>query len=258
MTNTRADQPPSASPSDGIARVQRIASGIFEVDNALSNGLAANVKVYRHGETVLFPEKHANFSCVLLSGWMTASVLLAHGKRQVSEIYLKGDLVEPTSEDGSSRELLQAATDLSILRFCLPPLSEVATRWPRLVGWLEDQRHRLRALDLEHLTALGNCNAVQRVIWLLLQLARRTANGNMGISADFAFPLTQADLADYLGMTAIHLNRTIREMREANIAYFRNGHVTIPDLDRLERQCAFVGLAPSRRSNEADQLLLGE
>lgn len=216
-------------------------SGILEVDSALSNGLVAHVKVYRHGETVLLPGEQVDFSCVLLSGWMTASVSLAHGKRQISEIYLKGDLVEPTSEDGKSQELLQAVSDLSLLKFRLPPLHEAASRWPGLVGWLEDQRHRLRALDLEHLAALGNCNAVERMSWLLLRLARRTANGSMGISTDFAFPLTQTDLADYLGITAIHLNRTIRELREADVVRFKNGHVAIPDLKRLERQCVIAG-----------------
>jgi CRP-like cAMP-binding protein len=223
-----------------MARVQPIASGILEVDSAVSDGLVADVKVYRRGETVLLPEEEVQFTCVLLSGWMTASISLTHGKRQISEIYLKGDLVEPTSEGGRNQELLQAATDLSILRFRLPPLPEAAARWPGFVSWLQDQRHRLRVLDVEHLAALGNCNAVQRMSWLLLRLARRTANGNAGISADFAFPLTQTDLADYLGMTAIHLNRTIRELREANVANVRNGHIVIPDLKRLERQCIII------------------
>lgn len=248
MINSGANEPPPSTPS-GIAKAQRVASGILEVDHALSNGLVADIKVYRLGETVLMPEEEVEFTCVLLSGWMTASVSLAHGKRQISEIYLKGDLVEPTSEGGRNQEFLQAATDLSILKFRLPPLPEAATRWPRFVGWLQDQRHRLRVLDVEHLAALGNCNAVQRLSWLLLRLARRTANGNTGISTDFAFPLTQTDLADYLGMTAIHLNRVIRELREANVAHFRNGHVMIPDLKRLERHCVITGPLSARVSN---------
>jgi CRP-like cAMP-binding protein len=121
---------------------------------------------------------------------------------------------------------------------------------PRFMSWLQDQRHRLRALNVEHLAALGNCNAVQRLSWLLLRLARRTANGSAGISADFAFPLTQTDLADYLSMTAIHLNRTVRKLREANVAHLRNGHIMIPDLQRLERQCVIIGPASSRMSHD--------
>lgn len=233
VTNTPAHQSPSLASSGAVARMGWIRSGIFEVDNALSNGLIAEVKVYRHGEAVLSPDKRSDFSLILLSGWMTASVSLTHGKRQISEIYLKGDLFEPASEDGKSQEFLCAATDLSVLRFRLPALPEAAARWPDLVGWQEDQRHRLRVLSLEHLAALGNCSAVQRVSWLLLRLARRIANGSTGISADFALPLTQADLADYLGMTAVHLNRTIRKLRETNVAHVRNGHIVIPDLSRL-------------------------
>lgn len=255
MTQTRADRSPSPNLSGTIIRVQRKSSGVFEVDNALSNGLVADVKVYRQGETVLLPEDQADFSGVLLSGWMTASVLLAHGKRQISEIYLKGDLVEPTSEDGKSQEFLQAATDLSILKLRLPPRPEAAARWPSLVDWLEEQRHRLRVLDLEHLAALGSCNAVQRVIWLLLRLARRMTDGSMGVSTKFAFPLTQTELADYLGMTPIHLNRTIRELRETNVARFTNGHIMIPDLKRLELRCVIVGAVSDQLSNETSQLL---
>ena len=55
----------------------------------------------------------------------------------------------------------------------------------------------------------------------------------------YALPLTQTDLAECLGLTAVHVNRVLKELREMGLLVFRGGRVTIEDVDRLRRIAEF-------------------
>jgi CRP-like cAMP-binding protein len=68
---------------------------------------------------------------------------------------------------------------------------------------------------------------------LLLELGAKLALVGLGSKAGYACPLTQYHLADELGLSAVHVNRVLRKLREDGLATFRNGRVTFDDFDRL-------------------------
>lgn len=67
----------------------------------------------------------------------------------------------------------------------------------------------------------------------LLELGARLALVGMGSKAGYTCPLTQYHLADALGLTAVHVNRVLRQLREAGLVTFRDGQVTFDNFDRL-------------------------
>ena len=86
---------------------------------------------------------------------------------------------------------------------------------------------------VEHLVDLGRRNALERTVHFLLELGARLRLVGLGSQAGYACPLSQYLLSDALGLSAVHVNRILRQLREDGLLTFRNGRVTFDDFDRL-------------------------
>jgi CRP-like cAMP-binding protein len=97
------------------------------------------------------------------------------------------------------------------------------------------------AIHREWIGRLGHSAAV-RIAHLLCELQARF--GVVGLATPEGFPidLTQSDLGDMTGLTPVHVNRTLRKLREAGLAVVRDGYASIPDLPRLRD---FAGFDPT-------------
>ncbi len=86
---------------------------------------------------------------------------------------------------------------------------------------------------VEHLVGIGRRDAHARVAHFLLELGSRVALVGMGDKTGHACPLTQYLLADSLGLSAVHVNRVLRQLREDGLVTCRDGYVAFDDYERL-------------------------
>jgi CRP-like cAMP-binding protein len=86
---------------------------------------------------------------------------------------------------------------------------------------------------------LGRRNGRQRVAHLLMEIGYRLEDAMLGSKSDFPLMITQTDMADAVGLTAVHVNRSIQWLRGQGYIATRKGHVVIPDWDNLADFCAF-------------------
>ena len=112
-------------------------------------------------------------------------------------------------------------------------LLDTFTRTPRLATAVLWAASRDEAMLVEHLVGLGRRNAAERTGHFLLELAARLRLVGLGDKSGYACPLSQYLLADALGLSAVHVNRVLRELREAGLVTFQNGHVHFDDFDGL-------------------------
>ena len=91
----------------------------------------------------------------------------------------------------------------------------------------------------EWLLSLGRRSALARIAHFFCEMHARL--GVVGLADETGFPLkiTQTDLAECLGLTSVHVNRTLRQLREAGLALFRDGRVEILDFAGLKRTGEF-------------------
>lgn len=94
---------------------------------------------------------------------------------------------------------------------------------------------RDEAIVVEHLVNIGRRSALVRTAHFLVELALRLQVVGLGTTAGFTCPLNQYLLADALGLTAIHLNRILRQLREGHLLTFSDGQVVFHDFCRLHR-----------------------
>jgi len=161
---------------------------------------------------------------VILSGWACEQRILECGRRQIFSFLLAGDLLGGTKADivsmtpmlvlDASKILLAASTDA------------------RLAQLLQDMRLQRTHYIYEHIVRLGTQSAADRAYDLLNELfcRLRLLSASCGPSVDF--PVTQEVLADMLGMSPVHVNRVLQQMRREGRLALSRGRLTIfpPDL----------------------------
>jgi len=177
----------------------------------------------------------------LLRGWAGRTRMLPDGRTQFILIFLPNDLFGVKSLFVNRHvDSVRAISDIVVERVSYMKLyeayaadSDVSTRCTWQV--IEEER-RLHSW----VVGLGQGSAEERLALLMLDFkGRLTATGSLPEAAlTYPMPLTQSQLADHLGITAVHMNRVLKEFRDSGILLVRNGQVQITDLDALVQRAA--------------------
>jgi CRP-like cAMP-binding protein len=171
---------------------------------------------------------------VVLDGWAARCRMLADGAKQIVSLLLPGDFCDINASilkvmDHSITALsrLKVATmtrdEMSELAAGRPPIAQ-ALCWHELVD---------AAIQREWTVNLGQRNAYERLGHLLVELYLRLETVGRAGNGACDFPLTQNDLADATGLTSVHVNRTLQELRRDGLIALERKRLHILDLDRL-------------------------
>jgi CRP-like cAMP-binding protein len=170
---------------------------------------------------------------LILSGWAARARLLADGRRQIMSLILPGDLI------GNCRQNLPLAVSsvvaLSHLTLCAAPARTEALKQAHAVSHALDE-----AYLLAQITRLGRLSAEERLIDLMLEVRDRLALCGLVTDNAFAWPLTQSALADVLGLTPVHVNRTLQQLRGSGDVILRAGRVQLMDPSGLATRVGHV------------------
>lgn len=167
---------------------------------------------------------------ILVSGWVCSYKTLPDGARQIVDFQIPGDFLGLRSTLlQTSDHSIEAVTDIQVCEVPFGDLLAAFAGTPRLATAVLWAASRDEAMVVEHLAGLGRRAAPQRVAHFLLELGARLALVGFGTKAGYACPLTQYLLADALGLSAVHINRVLRQLRELGLVTFRDGTVVFDD-----------------------------
>jgi len=175
------------------------------------------------------------------SGWGCVYRDLSSGERQIIDFPMRCDFVGLRTADGYSYNTIKTITPMSVYEIPLTSLEKTIWQLPRLSMIFIELLSRQRSMLIEHLTNVGCRSAFVRTAHFLLELSDRVKSCGMGEPDSFYCPLTQYQLADALGLTPIHLNRMMRELREEGLVMFRSYKVEILDRKRLVEIAEYDG-----------------
>lgn len=177
---------------------------------------------------------------ILISGWACSYKILQNGQRQIVDFQIPGDFLGLRSVLlHMSDHSIEPITDIEVTEVTVSDLLEAFARTPRLATAVFWAASRDEAMVVEHLIDIGRRNAGERMAHFLLELGARLSLVGLGSKAGFACPLSQYLLADALGLSAVHVNRVLRMLRETGMVTFRDGFVTFDAYDRLTEFAAF-------------------
>ena len=188
------------------------------------------------GQDMIHEGQTNHSAFIMASGWASSYKNLADGTRQIVGFKIPGDFL-------GLRSVLLRTSDHNVEPITPVEASEIHT--DDLLKWFEERPRlsiavlwavsRDEAMTVEHLVGLGRRNAAERTAHFLLEMAARLRLVGMGTDSGYSCPLSQYLIADALGLSAVHVNRVLGELREAGLVTFKDGVVTFDDFSGLVR-----------------------
>ena len=167
--------------------------------------------------------------------------MLPDGARQIVDFQVPGDFLGLRSIlFRTSDHSIEAVTRSEASEVLAPEILDGFAQAPRLATAALWAASRDEAMVVEHLVDLGRRSADERMAHFLLELGMRLKLVGVGDEFGFDCPPTQYQLADILGLSAVHVNRVVRHLREQGLVAFQNKRVTFDDLARLTELAGFA------------------
>ena len=189
---------------------------------------------YGKGAEIIAQDTEVSESCLVLSGWAGRAVYIENGKRQITALHIAGDFVDlhgfTLKYMDHSVISLTPVTVAFARHDDLKKLTHVSPHITRLFWMLttiDGAVHRMT------IASLGRRPALERLAHLICELdCRLTA---VGLARDHAFelPLIQEELADILGLSGVHMNRTIQDLRKVGLVNWQGSKIIVPDAGKL-------------------------
>ena len=218
----------------------RVRADIGPDDERVIRGLVTETRRYPADQFVVRAGEELNSSMLLLDGWLVRSKDLPSGDRQVMELHVSGDFAD--LHGFTLKRLDHDVVSLTECTIGIVPhdrIMEVTERHPHLgrVYWLATNIDA--AITREMVLSLGQRSAISRMAHLFCELHVRLGIVGMTRGDTFDFPLTQREMSECLGLTVVHVNRTLQELRRKGLVEAENRQIRIVDRDALEAVAEF-------------------
>ena len=177
----------------------------------------------------------------LEQGTISRCKLLPSGGRQIASFHISGDLIDlPSALLLVADHTLRTHEPSIVIDVSESDVLRLAETYPEIgrAFWFDTLVDA--SIFREWSLNLGRRSARERTAHLLMELGYRIENAQLGGRGDFVFPITQLDLSDALGLTPVHVNRSLKWLRDQRLIETRiKGRMVIPDWDALGDFCAF-------------------
>lgn len=218
----------------------RVRDEISAEEEAAILTTVGEIRDYRADEVIIRRGQELKESVLLLDGWIARTKDLSDGGRQISELQFSGDFTD--IHGFTLKRLDHNIATMTPCRVALVPherLRAMFERHPHLmrVYWLMTNIDA--AIHREWTVSLGRRSALGRMAHLFCEIRERLAVVGLAENDSYVFPLTQQELGECLGLTAVHVNRTLQELRRRGLIEVENRRARILDLKRLKSEGDF-------------------
>ena len=234
----------TAPPLDRLVRKLGSRAHLEERDKVAILGLPHVSRTYppaayivREGEP---PKSHCAF---IQSGLAFRQKITAHGARQIVALQLPGDLIDLQNLFlNISDHNVQALTEIKVSNIEREALRALAAAYPNISKALWVDALVESSIYREWVMNVGRRDARSRIAHVLCEFALRMHSAGMGDGNGFELPLTQEQLADTVGLTPVHVNRTLRALEADGVVQRDKRFIKFSDWDRVKSEAEFSAL----------------
>jgi CRP-like cAMP-binding protein len=202
--------------------------------------LPMQVMVIKADQDIVREGDRPSRSCLILSGFACTYKLLPDGRRQIMSFQIPGDICD--LQGFFLGEMDYAIGTLTAGRVAVIPheeLLDLTETYPRIARALSQSTFVDAAIFREWMVGLGRRSAYERIAHLLSEMWLRLQAVGLTQDSSYDLPVTQTELADALGLTTVHVNRTLQQLRREGLITRKGGTVTLSDPDGLRRAGEF-------------------
>ncbi len=177
---------------------------------------------------------------LILAGWACGYKQLPDGRRQIISFLIPGDLADANVFIlGRMDYSIGAITPVRYAEIGPASFEQLMVERPHLSPSLGWRALATAAINREWILNIGQRGAYERLAHLLCELLARLGAAGLARGDGCDFPLTQTDLAEATGLTPIHVNRTLRQLRRDGLIELSRRKLTVPDPERLRSVASF-------------------
>ncbi len=188
----------------------------------------------RRGTAILRQGERSPVLYTVLEGMATRTLLLEDGRRQVINFVFPGDFAGlQAAVMGEMGHSVEAATPMTLCTFARDRLWEVFHEQPERafkMTWLAAVEEHFLG---ETIATLGQRDATERMAWALFRIWRRLGAVGLMQGDTVPLPFRQGDVADALGLSLVHTNRTVARLRQTGLATWTGGFLSVHDAPAL-------------------------
>lgn len=234
---------PQARPAHAAEPVERMLNflrALSEDERATVRRLTGSPRRSPLGDELCGPGWNGARIAFLTSGWACRQRILADGRRQIFSVLLPGDLIDchRLMSFGSSIAVT-ALTDVETVDARAVLEAAEAPAMSGLDQALDLQAAREERGLYDHIVRLGRLTAYERVAHMLLDVRDRLEVVGLAVADSFPMPLTQETLADVLGLSNVHVNRVLQQLRRDGMLVLEGGRASLPRAGALALACAY-------------------
>jgi CRP-like cAMP-binding protein len=174
------------------------------------------------------------FLYLMIDGWACRYKTLPDDRRQIVAFFMPGDFCDLNVYVLKAMDhSIGAITRLAVADISRSEMDNLTENYPRVTQALWWEALVNIAIQREWTVNVGQRTAYERIAHLLVELFLRLKSVKLTQGDSCDFPLTQNDLADAAGLTAVHVNRTLQELRRDGLIVLEHKRLTIPNIQRL-------------------------
>ena len=226
---------PSADPDrNPIIRKLQVIAALSPAERAAAAALPVQVVEMRADQDIIREGDRPTRCFAILAGLTCAYKVAAEGRRQIVGFHIAGDM-----PDVLSLHLPVLDNSFSTITSCRigfiqhDALRDLCDRFPRLAGAFWRETLIDAAIFREWMTSIGRRMAPSRIAHLICEMAVRMRAVGLADGNVCDLPITQTELGDALGLSNVHVNRSLKELRSAGLISQQGSVVRILDWDRL-------------------------
>jgi CRP-like cAMP-binding protein len=185
------------------------------------------IRSYQRGENIVDDGKERESLHLVTDGWAARVVMLEDASRQITDFVLPGELCDLWRLDDGVSATVVAVTPLRVALLDRAAMLEAIEHYPKLgLAYLRLTLHEQEILR-EWLVCLGRRQKREHLAHLLCELHQRLRRVGLVADHEFDLPLTQEQIADATGMSAVHANRVLQRLRREGVISLGQQHLRI-------------------------------
>jgi CRP-like cAMP-binding protein len=207
---------------------------LSDADKQALGALPATIKSFEKEAYLVRDGQPTTHCTILLEGFVYRQKLIRDGLRQIISIHIPGEFIDlQNGLLGVADHGVQSLNRSRVAQIPREALMEMADRHPtiRRAMWLDTLIDA--SIFREWVVNVGRRNARSRIAHLLCELAARLEAAGMGAQNSYPLPLTQEQLGDATGLTAVHTNRTLQALRREGLVTLTAQSLTVLDWEEL-------------------------
>lgn len=198
-------------------------------------------RICRRGAVVIRENERSRELFIVRSGWLHSSAVLGNGSRQIMRFHFQGDILGlPLLAFSESPETVTAVTDATLCPFSRERLAQLIADHPRLGALILGLSIAERVSLADRLASIGRTSARARVGSLICELFARMRRLGAAGGEGIQLPLTQEEIGDATGLTAVHVNRMMRGLADDGIIERSGSQLRLLDEAGLIAESNFV------------------